>query len=236
VTASEENSARTSTRKADSLSPPHGTPPTNSLWTTGLVLAFVAALSLVVGLFLGSSGSNSQLVEFAKPPSMSDCMTGTLRVLDLKQSPTSDNLRQVVEHCYSLLRSDGLLRDFAIRELTFAQQYRANGILMWLVVIITLSGVLLAAVQLIASYRLAEASKAIFAGSQEIAIKRDQLVLKSSVTGLFILLLSFAFFLAFVFYVYRIEKPEDSSPRSPQESPTLPMGGLGPPPPSPPNP
>jgi hypothetical protein len=102
---------------------------------------------------------------------------------------------------------------------------------MWMVVAVTFSGVLLAGLQLWASYQLAAASRTtLHANDGEFILKRDQLVLKSSITGLFILLVSFCFFLVFVFYVYRFEAPADRiNSISLPPMPTLPMGGLGPP-------
>ena len=123
-----------------------------------------------------------------------------------------------------------MLSDFAIRRLDFFQQYRANGVFMLLVVVVTVSGVVLAGVQLWASYQLAAANKTLpDVGNGEMILRGNQLVLRSSITGLFILLISFCFFLVFVLYVYRLETPADNH-SIPPTIPTLSMGGLGPPP------
>ena len=165
-------------------------------------------------------------------PSMSQCVADTISLLAQKNPPTSEVLRDARDHCYSLIQAQEILSDFAIRKLNFFQQYRANGVLMWMVVAVTLSGVLLAGLQLWSSYQLSAASKAsLTADNGELIVRRDQLVLKSSVTGLFILLISFCFFLIFVFYVYRFETPADRNNSISPPISTLPMGGLGPPPP-----
>jgi hypothetical protein len=102
---------------------------------------------------------------------------------------------------------------------------------MWMVVIITFSGVLLAGLQLWASYRLAESRQTTLdANDGQLVLERDRVVLKSSIAGLFILLVSFAFFLVFVLYVYRFEHISDQA-----NSDALPVtvhstDGLGPPP------
>jgi hypothetical protein len=192
-----------------------------------ILFGSAAALVLLFGWVIGFSVQGAHSNVYPATPSMTECTGETLALLDLKQPPTPEVLRQLVEHCYSTLRSQDLLHDFAIRKLNFAQQYRANGILMWMIVIITMSGVCLAALQLLASYRLAEASKRALATSGEISLQHDRIVLRSSVTGLFILLLSFAFFLVYVLYVYRFEKWQDDDLQRPQQGIGLPAGGLG---------
>jgi ABC-type multidrug transport system fused ATPase/permease subunit len=186
-------------------------------------------ISFAVGLFAGINLLDAPVVPLAAPPSMSQCTTDTATSLNQNQPLNADILRQATEHCYSLIRSHGLLKDFANRELNFVQQYRANGVLMWMVVAVTLSGVLLAGLQLMASYELARTNRKFPVGNSEFSLKRFQVVLKSSVTGLFILVMSFAFFLVFVFYVYRFEQVENQTLRIPTQTPILPMGELGPP-------
>jgi hypothetical protein len=203
-------------------------------WTRKLLprlpIVAVAFFSFVLGLFAGISTSNIPVPPYPAPPAMNQCTTETVAALQPNRTPTADALRQAVEHCYSLIYSHDLLKDFATRELNFMQQYRANGVLMWMVVAVTLSGVLLAALQLMASYELAHANRKSPLGDSEFSLKRDRVVLKSSITGLFILVMSFAFFLVFVLYVYRFEQAEHRVIRLPPQAPILPMGGLGPPP------
>lgn len=102
---------------------------------------------------------------------------------------------------------------------------------MWMVVAVTLSGVLLAGLQLWASYELASTNKTpLDASNGELTLRRDQLVLKSSITGLFILMISFGFFLVFVFYVYRFESFADGNNMPAPAIAAFPLGGLGTPP------
>jgi hypothetical protein len=199
-------------------------------WLRHRSLVLAAIAGLLIGLFLGYSAGDLPIAKQPDLATMSQCVTDTLSLFGQKTSPTPETLRDAREHCYSLIQAQGLLSDFAIRKLNFFQQYRANGVLMWMVVAVTFSGVLLAGIQLWASYLLAAANRtSLRANSGELTLKRDQMVLKSSITGLFILLISFCFFLVFVFYVYRFETTADNNNSVSQPVPTLPLGGLGPP-------
>lgn len=105
--------------------------------------------------------------------------------------------------CWEKLRLQGLLNDFLIRRINFEQQHLADQVILWMVLVLTLSGVILAAFQIVASTRLGEAAGAEPASS-ELTIERDKLFLRSSITGLFILIVSFAFFFTYILYVYTI--------------------------------
>ncbi len=187
-----------------------------------------AIAGLLAGLYVGSAIGDIPVAKQAELPTMSQCIVDTLSLQGQKK-PAFEALRNTREHCYSFINAQGLLNDYAIRKLNFFQQYRANGVLMWMVVTVTFSGVLLAALQLWASYRLAEANRTpLPADSGEITLQRDRLVLRSSIAGLFILLISFCFFLVFVFYVYKFETPVDRGAAVPPPAAMLPTGGLGP--------
>ena len=194
-----------------------------------LPIAATAVISFAIGLYAGVNLHDTPIMPTAAPPAMSQCTAETVAKLNQDQTQSADVLRNAREHCYSLIHSHELLKDFAIRQLNFIQQYRANGVLMWMVVAVTLSGVLLAGLQLMASYELAQTNRKSTAGDSEISFTKDRIVLRSSITGLFILVISFAFFLVFVFYVYRFEHAENQSIHIPAQTPILPMGGLGPP-------
>lgn len=192
------------------------------------VALLTGAFLFLIGLFAGRSSVGPPT--FVETSSMSQCTSDRLSQIGTKQPVTPDMLREVAGFCYSVARSEGLLRNFAILNLGFIQQYRSNEILLWMVVIITLSGVALAGIQVNAAYRLAEKNNQVPATNDEITLQRDRIVLKSSITGIFILILSFAFFLVFVLYVYRFEQPKDEDAVTPQTQVTLPSGGLGDPP------
>lgn len=192
-------------------------------------IVVAALLSFAIGLFAGFNAGDVPMAPTLPPPVMKQCTSDTVVMLQPNQTPSAETLRLAREHCYALIQSHGLLKDFATRELNFIQQYRANGVLMWMVVSVTLSGVLLAGLQLMASYEIARANRKAPVGDSKFLVKRDRVVLKSSITGLFILVMSFAFFLVFVVYVYRFEQLDPQTVRMPPQTAILPMGGLGPP-------
>jgi hypothetical protein len=53
-------------------------------------------------------------------------------------------LVQISDFCYGQVRGEDLLSDFYIRKLSFVQQQSDTRVLLWMVVAITISGVLLA--------------------------------------------------------------------------------------------
>ncbi len=75
-----------------------------------------------------------------------------------------------------------------------------------MVVVITFSGVVLAGLQLLGSYRLAKLGRAAFGDGGEATITASSVAVKSSVVGVVILAISFAFFLVFVLDVYTIRE------------------------------
>jgi hypothetical protein len=113
---------------------------------------------------------------------------------------------------YQLQADEGI-----IRRDNYLFQRNENVVLMYMVVLITFMGVVLAGVQLLASYKLAVLDKGALETSSEIQYSHGGASLKSSVIGLAILALSFAFFLVFVFYVYNF-RPEQLAASAPSSS------------------
>jgi small-conductance mechanosensitive channel len=104
---------------------------------------------------------------------------------------------------------------------------------LWMVLTITLSGVVLAGLQLLAAYRLATAGRGEFAQQQEITLEQNRISLKSSVTGLLILVVSFAFFMVYVAWVFAIREAslvQSQNTRGPTTQLLPGLGGPGPPP------
>lgn len=122
--------------------------------------------------------------------------------------PTDDNtakinlLWSVYALCDAMTSRKLLYEEQVIRNENFVFQRYENTIIMLMVVSITISGVILAGLQLFASYKLASVGKATFADAGEVTIDSHSLAVKSSVVGVIILAISFAFFLVFVLYVY----------------------------------
>jgi hypothetical protein len=133
-------------------------------------------------------------------PLIAECISGSTM---LTGQPSVALVKDVQSLCYDQIYGQGLLNDFQLRRLAFVEQAYSERVILWMVVLITLSGVLLAGLQVLASYKLAAAGRGQMESS-EINLARDKLSLKSSITGLFILIISFAFFYVFVFEVYKI--------------------------------
>jgi hypothetical protein len=102
-----------------------------------------------------------------------------------------------------------------------AFQMSENVVIMWMVVLITTSGVFLSGLQLLASYKLASMGKGQLANGGRVKLGRDNIVVQSSVVGVIILSFSFIFFFVFVKYVYTIT-PLSSSPQLSAQSATAP--------------
>jgi hypothetical protein len=120
---------------------------------------------------------------------------------DLVDLDALDRVRAV---CENILAGQYRLETLATGQRIYANQLFQNGVVMWMVVAITLSGVILAGIQLWATYKLAMAGKGVIADGGEATVEHNRLVVRSSVVGVIILALSFAFFTVYVLYVYRI--------------------------------
>jgi uncharacterized protein YneF (UPF0154 family) len=115
--------------------------------------------------------------------------------------------------CYNSAGSQLLVDEEIIRRDNFVFQRHENVALLVMVVAITLSGVVLAGLQLLASFKLATMGKAELAGGGELSYSKDSVSFKSSVVGLVILAISFGFFLVFVIDVYELkDSPNISHP------------------------
>jgi hypothetical protein len=125
------------------------------------------------------------------------------------------------------------LADFNIRREKFVRQELDERVNLWMVVCITISGVLLAAVQLFMSYRLALIGRAEFAKDTSLLAEQGKISLQSSVTGVIILVVSLAFFFVYVKWIYTIEEFQIQRPdnlKSQAQVPQVLHGGhLGPP-------
>jgi ABC-type multidrug transport system fused ATPase/permease subunit len=190
------------------------------------------ALMFYLPMLLCSPSHAAQPSTELPPSDMRSCISETIKILGYDK-PSITEIRDIASHCYSLERSQQLLNDYLIRRSTFAQQFYAGTVLMWLVVSITLSGVLFAGIQLITSYKLAVKGLGSHDAS-ELSIEQGRIALKTSVNGLVILAISLAFFLLFVRDVYRFYEVdvdrERSAVQETKPSPTLESGGVGQPP------
>ncbi|UEM05739.1 hypothetical protein JL101_009985 [Skermanella rosea] len=144
--------------------------------------------------------------------SMNSCMSNYMKLAGY-QTMSKDIIYEFSNLCISVVFNESALNDYKIRKTKFERQYYAEGVTLWMVVSITISGVMLAALQLMASYRLALNGKDSFSQDSNIALEQGKVSLKSSITGLFILIISFAFFLVYVLYIYTISDAELEKPK-----------------------
>ena len=143
---------------------------------------------------------------------MSDVLAGQIdacvvRYRELIQ-PVSFDIDSVDRYrsvCENILAGQYRLETVATGQRIYENQILQNTVIMWMVVTITISGVVLAGIQLWATYRLTMAGKGMLAEGGEVSIEHKRMVVRSSVVGVLILALALVFFAVYVLYVYRIE-------------------------------
>jgi len=123
--------------------------------------------------------------------------------------------------CYDLNGNQLRIDEEIIKRDNYIFQRNENVVLLYMVVLITFCGVFLAGMQLLASYRLATAGKGELAGGAEITYNSQGASFKSSVVGLSILAMSFAFFLVFVLYVYTFRNDDRDRGNTSQRAPAV---------------
>ena len=157
---------------------------------------------------------------------MNACITKTLEITKLI-NVNVDAYERVWRLCGNEMFNSVYLADFLIRREKFTQQALDERVNLWLVVTITISGVVLAGIQLFMSFKLAMKGRTEFGKDSEVALESGRLSLKSSITGAVILALSFAFFMVYVIWIYSIHelpfaKPDNLQPpleyASPEDS------------------
>jgi hypothetical protein len=168
-------------------------------------------ISLIVGSFALSVISLMYVVFFpptlngTKPEELTGCISDYLQH-PKGSDPDVDLLYRINGFCYNSQGSQLLLDEEVIRRDNFVFQRHENTVLLLMVVAITLSGVLLAGLQLLASYKLALLGRGELATGTEVSASRESVSLKSAVVGLAILAISFAFFIVFVIDVYALKE------------------------------
>jgi len=184
-----------------------------------IALSLVGVASLAYALTHFSRHS-VEIDEFTR---LSRCETESLGAL--KPQPQVVDLallKEVHSVCYERVAKEDILLDFQIRKDAYREQQATSSILTWLVVAITLSGIVLAGLQLMAGYKLASLGKEGFGGhGADLGIEPSKISIKSSVTGLAMLAISLAFFMVFVTNFYKAgESRESPSSLSPSVSNT----------------
>jgi hypothetical protein len=194
-----------------------------------LLSFIIVASSFVLGFFLAEFSHTVPTVNLNNSRSVNSCTQDTIKLIKLS-TPEIGVISQIIDVCSVEIDSQERLNDFELRRLAFLSRYYADRITLWMVVIITLSGVLLAGLQLGASYRLALLRGTELGSNNVLTVEQGKLIFRSSITGLVVLLISLAFFLIYVRYIYVM--PEVNVDGSHQKGtqlvvPTLSPGGLG---------
>ncbi len=166
----------------------------------------------------GHPYNNPTQTVIQKQQELSDCVTKALA--DTKPAVVDVSLyEQVSQFCGHQVYALDRLNDFNVRMEKFSRQEFDERIIVWMVVAITISGVCLAGLQLLASYQLASIGRGGLAEDSVISLEKGKISLKSSVTGLIILVVSLAFFMVYVKWVYPFQNvtvamPSDEQPTS----------------------
>ena len=173
-----------------------------------LSLLTISAAVVLISAVVSTSYVGHHSLDLDETQHVAKCESTTLNSLRPQpQSVDMSVLANVYSFCYQQVAQEDILIDFGIRKSAYLNQQSQTPILMWMVVAITLSGVILAGLQLGAGYRLASLGKAAFEqGNTELTVEQSKISLSSSVTGLVILTISLAFFIVFVYKVYLIQE------------------------------
>jgi hypothetical protein len=185
--------------------------------TISLAILLIFFLYLIVGLArVETDGSN------VDGKAVSACIEKLTPVVNVANMNVTA-LYSLNGFCYNSLGSQLKIDQERIRRDNFLFQRNENVILLYMVVLITLSGVMLAGIQLLASYKLAVIGRGELSGGGTIDYSTQGVSFKSSVVGLTILAMSFGFFLVFVVDVYTLK--DISSDASSQTNVQIPAPG-----------
>ena len=170
-------------------------------------LALIGAI-LAIGVFVLAyvQGASYMADSDASANQVRQCEAYSLRLTSPGGKPTVQDLSNISVYCYNDVRRLQLLSSSIINRGNYVHQRFENNIILVMVVIITCSGVGLAGLQLLTSYRLSLVNPVSSAESSELVIERGRLALRSSVTGILVLGLSLAFFFVYVLWVYTIRE------------------------------
>jgi len=200
----------------------------------GLAIFAAAGLALAtLPAVLGPRGQEVAVPEGVDSDSrpLYSCIDNTKKAINSRDIDY-DLYERIWRLCGNQVYNQMYLADFTIRRDKLVQQELDERVTLWMVVSITISGVILAGLQLLTSYKLASSGHADSVKDSEVVIQRDRISLKSSITGVLILGISFAFFIVYVLWIYTIKEIPVDRPENLQSAPTSiqAIGGLGPPP------
>lgn len=166
----------------------------------------VCALVAMIFYLMGKATATPRITRASLTNDIASCVSHNLsearkQGASLYAAAATNGLLVCRETTFAALLADEQI----IRNETYVLQRDQNSVMLLLVVIITIAGVVLAALQLLASFYIAQAGRAAMAQATEFSVKSSEFSLKSSYVGVVILGLSLLFFVVFVLFVYRIE-------------------------------
>jgi hypothetical protein len=195
-----------------------------------IAVALISIAAMVVALY-GINSNRQDPRAIASNPATDFQLITCAKGLSGNNSSDVTLISDYEDVCYRAAYNQALITDFEIRRIIYSDQPYLDRVLLWTVVSITISGVILSAVQLMTSYKLAVLGKLDPNTPSDLKIQKDQITLRSSVVGLFILLISLVFFVIFVYGVYTIKPNKSDSIESLHgASGSNSAGGLGHPP------
>jgi hypothetical protein len=191
-----------------------------------IAVSVILFITVVVSITRHYSPNPDPVLPANEATRISECRTAALNRLQPKVVDLN-LLGSVHGLCYAQVDEEDTLAEFGIRRAAFLKQQDETRVLMWMVVVITLSGVLLAGVQLVAAYKLASAGKTAFEQGGRLSLESNKISLTSSVTGVLILFISLFFFYIFVKEVYLIKEVGEAPSNSVAHTPDLMSGWSG---------
>jgi hypothetical protein len=191
---------------------------TNPAALVGFVAIVVVALWAIYGIWIRNADLQP-VTQTTEAAGVNSCMDRYAAAPGDDKAAQINLLWSIYYLCDAMISRKLLYEEQVIRNENFVFQRYENTIIMLMVVSITISGVILAGLQLFASYKLASVGKATFADAGEVTIDSHSLAVKSSVVGVTILAISFGFFLVFVLYVYTFTPAANSGTAAGSSSP-----------------
>ncbi|TCG05283.1 hypothetical protein BZM27_34800 [Paraburkholderia steynii] len=185
--------------------------PSRLLW--GIVALVLLTVAGAIVLEYRGTANPAASVAFDESAKMLACRNDAIQLMKPERLNVA-TLYDISDLCYTQVRREYLIGNFNIHRYNIVKQEFQTLVVMWMVVAITMSGVFLAGMQLLAAYRLALTGQGQLSEGSDLSLERGKISVKSSVTGLLILTVSLAFFIVYVKWVYALTPDQSSSEAS----------------------
>jgi hypothetical protein len=186
------------------------------------IIILTAAVSTVAlwsfHVMPGTAGSTGAAA--SEEQEFTACLRNTMDIVKLTDI-NIDAYERIWRLCGNQIYNNLFFEDFIIRRDKFITQELDERVNLWMVVFITISGVVLAGIQLFMSFQLTRAGRSEFVKDTSLLAEHGKISLQSSVTGVLILTISLAFFVIYVKWIYNItefhiERPDNLTSTQPQ--------------------